>query len=253
MAVLYFLLSAMRVECRYGTTRQIERPERTYPTSQCVERACVPGEIGRSPTTISCSTTSPRPGTIRYLPRVAARVFAQALTEIVRRLDDARTHHLLDQYALIGGFAVAAWGVPRATHDLDFALALGSADPAALSRHLNARFHSGEAEDPLRGVFQTTVMIEGVSIPTQLVVLPAAWNAIIFRGIEPLSVFGCVVPVVSWQSLILLKLYAGGPQDVLDAQQILAVRQPNQAEKHAVSALADRVGLSAAWQTLINP
>ena len=71
-------------------------------------------------------------------------MFDQALTEIVRRLEDARTHHLLDQYALIGGLAVAAWGVPRATHDLDFALALGSADPAALSRALNARFQAGE-------------------------------------------------------------------------------------------------------------
>ncbi len=179
-------------------------------------------------------------------------MFGQALTEIVRRLDDARTHHLLDQYALIGGFAVAAWGVPRATHDLDFALALGSADPAALSRHLQARFQSGEAEDPLRGVFQTTVTIEGLSITVQLIVLPAAWNAIVFRGIEQLSVFGAVVPVVSWQSLILLKLYAGGPQDFLDAQQILAVRQPTQAEQQAVSALADRMGLSAGWQALIN-
>ena len=86
---------------------------------------------------------------------------------------------------------MAAWGVPRATHDLDFALALGSADPAALSRALNARFQAGEDDDPLRGVFQTTVTIEGVSIPIQLIILPAAWNAIIFHGIEQLSVFGC--------------------------------------------------------------
>jgi hypothetical protein len=180
-------------------------------------------------------------------------VFAQALTEIVRRLEDARTQHLLDQYALIGGLAVAAWGVPRATHDLDFALALGSADPATLSCSLNARFQAGEDDDPLRGVFQTTVTIEGVSIPIQLIILPAAWNAIIFQGIEPLSVFGCEVPVVSWQSLILLKLYAGGPQDFLDAQQILAIREPSQAEKQVVTTLADRVGLSDAWRTLITP
>jgi len=39
---------------------------------------------------------------------------------------------------------MAAWGVPRATPDLDFAGALGSADPAALSRALNARFQAGE-------------------------------------------------------------------------------------------------------------
>jgi hypothetical protein len=179
-------------------------------------------------------------------------VFAQALTKIVRRLDDARTHHLLDRYALIGGFAVAAWGVPRATHDLDFALALGESDPAALSRHLDARFQPGDADDPLRGVFQATVTSEGVSIPIQLIMLPAAWNAIIFRGVEALSVLGCTVPVVSWQSLMLLKLYAGGPQDLLDARQILAVRQPTHAEQQAVSALADQVGLSAAWQALIH-
>ena len=60
------------------------------------------------------------------------------------------------------------------------------------------------------------------------------------------------MPVVSWQSLILLKLYAGGAQDLLDAQQNLVVREPSQAEKQIVSTLADRVGLSGAWQALIN-
>ena len=49
---------------------------------------------------------------------------------------------------------------------------------------------------------------------------------------------------------------AGGPQDILDAldaQQILAMREPSQAEKQVVTTLADRVGLSGAWRTLINP
>lgn len=180
-------------------------------------------------------------------------MFAQALTEIVRRLDDARTHHLLDQYALIGGLAVAAWGVPRATHDLDFAVALGSANPLGLSRSLDARYEAGGTDDPLSGVFQTTVTVAGVSIPVQLIILPRTWNAIIFQGIQPLSVYGLEVPIVSWQSLVLLKLYAGGQQDVLDAQQIIAVREPSQAEKEVVTGLADQVGLSDAWQTLINP
>jgi hypothetical protein len=179
-------------------------------------------------------------------------VFAQALTEILRRLDDAHTHHLLDRYALIGGFAVAAWGVPRATHDLDFALALGVADPLAMSRHLGAEYQAGDADDPLCGVFQLTVTIEDVAIPVQLIVLPSVWNTIIFRGITTLSVFGCAVPVVSWQSLILLKLYAGGPQDLLDARQVLAVCQPGLADMQAVSALADQLGLSATWQALIR-
>jgi hypothetical protein len=180
-------------------------------------------------------------------------VFAQALTEIIRRLDDAQAHHLLERYALIGGFAVSAWGVPRATHDLDFALALGSADPVTLSRHLLADFQMGDPDDPLRGVFRTTsVLSEGHSIPVQLVLFPSTWTSMIFRdGIESLEIFGCMVPVVSWQSLVLLKLYAGGPQDLVDAQQILALRQPTQSDLHTLSTLADQLSLSAAWERFI--
>lgn len=98
-------------------------------------------------------------------------MFAQALAEIIRRLDDAQARHLLEQYALIGGFAVSAWGVPRATHDLDFALALGSADPVTLSRHLQAEFQMGDPDDPLLDIFRTSVSSEGRSVSVQLVLL----------------------------------------------------------------------------------
>lgn len=107
-------------------------------------------------------------------------------------------------------------------------------------------------DDPLRGVFQLTVTIGDVAIPVQLILLPSVWNAIIFREIVTVSVFGCAVPVVSWQALILLKLYAGGPQDLLDIRQILAVCQPTPAEMQAVSPLADQLGLSEAWQALTH-
>jgi hypothetical protein len=179
-------------------------------------------------------------------------VFAQALTTIIGRLEKAKAQRLVDQYALIGGFAVSAWGIPRATHDLDFALALGSDDPANLGEHLLAEFHQGEPDDPLRGVYQTCINIENRSVPVQLVLLPTFWDSIIFHEVELLTIFDCTVPVVSWQSLILLKLYAGGPQDLLDAQQILTVRQPTRSERDNLSSLADKVHLTAAWLTLIN-
>ena len=179
-------------------------------------------------------------------------MFAQALNEIVRRLDDAKARHLLDQYALIGGFAVSAWGVPRATQDVDFALALGASDPAALARFLRAEFQPGEPDDPLCGVFKASVVVGDRLIPVQLILLPPPWNAVVFQNVELLSLFDCTLHVVSWQALVLLKLYAGGPQDWLDAQQILAVRNPTTAQRQAVAALADKVGLSAAWQALIQ-
>jgi hypothetical protein len=178
-------------------------------------------------------------------------VFTEALTEIVRRLDEAKARQFLDDYALIGGFAVSAWGVPRATHDLDFALALGATDPEAVSRYLHADFQPGEPEDPLRGVFRASVAVHDPPVPVQLVLLPSTWDAIIFQGVESLQVFGCAVPVVAWPALVLMKLYAGEPQDLLDAQQILAVRKPTKAEQEAIAALAATVGLSDAWRRLL--
>lgn len=42
-------------------------------------------------------------------------VFPEALSQIVGRLAQAQKNHLLHSYTLIGGFAVSAWGVARAT------------------------------------------------------------------------------------------------------------------------------------------
>lgn len=56
----------------------------------------------------------------------------EALTEILSPLEAAQNRRLLQAYALIGGFAVSAWGMPRATNDIDFAVAIVAADPQAL-------------------------------------------------------------------------------------------------------------------------
>lgn len=177
-------------------------------------------------------------------------MFAEALTTIIRRLEGAKAQGSLRHYALVGGFAVAAWGIPRATRDLDFALVLGDVDPVEVSRELEAVFHPGGPDDPLRGVLRAHVSVADQAVPVQLVILPGAWTSIIIDGIVPLNVFGCTVPVVSWQALILLKLYAGGPQDLLDAQRILAVRQPTPDDLQHLARLAGQVQLETAVRSL---
>jgi hypothetical protein len=59
-------------------------------------------------------------------------VFSEALSQIIGRLDQAQKSHLLHSYVLIGGFAVSAWGVARATQDIALAVALGTSEPQAL-------------------------------------------------------------------------------------------------------------------------
>jgi hypothetical protein len=82
------------------------------------------------------------------------------------------------------------------------------------------------------------------------VFLPAIFTDAIFEQIEMLSIMNHRVPVVNWATLVLLKLYAGGPQDILDAKQILTVRQPAGDELTRLSALADRLGLREEWIAL---
>lgn len=180
-------------------------------------------------------------------------MFQEALTEILSRLDAAQNHRLLQTYALIGGFAVSAWGVPRATHDIDFAVAIGAADPQALAIFLGGRFEVGDADDPLRGVVHTSIQVgSSTSVSLQLIFFPSALTEVAFRHVKSLSVLEQVVPVVSWQALVLLKLYAGGPQDMLDAQQILQVRRPQPEDLKQIGEMAESLGILTDWAALLS-
>jgi hypothetical protein len=179
-------------------------------------------------------------------------VFSEALSQIVGRLDQAQKNHLLHSYALIGGFAVSAWGVARATQDIDLAVALGTSGPQALAAHLGATYEPGGIDDPLRGVFRFSLKCERQEVPVQLVVLPSKMAAIAFNGVETLTVLGYSVPVVNWQALVLLKLYAGGPVDLQDARSIVAVRKPNAIDRERLMVQADVLGFAQEVQALFD-
>jgi hypothetical protein len=171
-------------------------------------------------------------------------MFREALTRILARLEHARQRGLVHAYALIGGLAVSAWGVPRATQDLDFALALSTDDMAELGRVVEGDYRAGGPDDPLRGVLTTVLAVEGRKVSAQLIVLPSAWTDVICPNIQMLPIFGATVPVVSWKTLILLKLYAGGPQDLLDAQEVWQVWGGMPLDIEDLAVLAAKVSLS---------
>ena len=179
-------------------------------------------------------------------------MFQQALTVILCRLETAKAQGLIEAFALIGGFAVSAWGIPRATQDIDFAIAIGSANPYALATFLEGRFEPGEPDDPLKGFLHTSIQIESDSVQLQLILFPSSLTEITFRRLETLSVMDQVVPVVSWQVLVLLKLYAGGPQDKLDAQHILQVRNPKPDDLEQIREMAESLGILKDWIIFLN-
>jgi hypothetical protein len=179
-------------------------------------------------------------------------MFAEALKEVVGRLDRATQAGLLRGYALIGGLAAGVWGLPRATHDVDFALVPATTETSAIADALGAQFHASGPGDPLRGVFQTTVPSQSRAVPVQLILLPGRWNEVILKDVETVSVLGCAVPVVAWPTLVLLKVYAGGPQDLLDAASVMTTRTPSAKVIAEMKGLAETVGVSAELATLLK-
>lgn len=179
-------------------------------------------------------------------------MFEQALKSIIQKLEEAQGKGWVEKFALIGGFAVSVWGIPRATLDIDFALALGSSDPDNLAQFLDAEFHPGDIEDPLVGVYHLKISTDSYDIPVQLVLFPSKLSSVILANTVYLKVFDCDVPVASWQSLILLKMYAGGPQDLLDAKNLVLRKQSTTKEIQEITQLADQLGLSEILNTILQ-
>lgn len=126
--------------------------------------------------------------------------------------------------ALIGGVALAVHGITRYTDDAD----LLSADERILSdafweilRRQGAlvEIRRGDSEDPLRGVVRLSAAGEK---PVDVVVGRSAWHEQVLSRRRTLHVAGEDLPVVDPADLVLLKLEAGGPQDILDVRLLLA-------------------------------
>ncbi len=127
-------------------------------------------------------------------------------------------------FALIGAAAMAVHGVSRSTRDLDLLVVARECLSLAYWESLRAggvyaNVQVGDADDPLAGVVRLTASDQP---PLDLVVGKAPWQAgILSRAVET-AVEGVSVPVAGRADLILLKLYAGGPQDAWDIAQLLA-------------------------------
>lgn len=125
-------------------------------------------------------------------------------------------------HALIGAAALAAAGVSRSTFDVDILVVdRRCLDDAAWdglrAGGVTAAVSRGDAHDPLAGVIRVEAPGER---PVDVIVGRAAWQQ---RALERAIVGAAHVAVVQPRDLVLLKLYAGGTQDLWDVRQLLAL------------------------------
>ncbi len=140
------------------------------------------------------------------------------LARVVGRLGDSGI-----ACALIGAEALALRGVSRATADRD----LLATDPQALEPALwvglgeagvRIDIRRGDVDDPLAGVVRFAADDER---PVDLIVGRAEWQTRILHRAPRLDLGEVAVAVPEAADLVLLKLYAGGPQDAWDIAQLL--------------------------------
>jgi len=126
-------------------------------------------------------------------------------------------------HALIGAGAMAVHGVVRSTYDLDLLVT----DPSVLDERIwepvqrggaSVDVRRGDDDDPLAGVVRFE---RPESRALDVIVGRYAWQARAIERATRASIRDLELPVVTASDFVLLKLYAGGPQDAWDIEQIL--------------------------------
>lgn len=154
-------------------------------------------------------------------------------------------------FATVGGVALAVRGVSRSTFDVD----LLTMDTAVLTDPFwaviandgpSVEIRRGDADDPLRGLVRLVARDER---SVDVVVGRGSWQEGVVRRAEPFAFLDVRVPVVRAADLVLLKLHAGGTQDLWDVKQLLDADRDGDLAAEVESHLAEAPKAAAiAWK-----
>jgi predicted nucleotidyltransferase len=142
--------------------------------------------------------------------------------DVIRPLDAVLKEWRIP-YAVIGGYAVAAWGEERATRDIDlFCISDSRTVIDALNKeHLKYEHRVGDWDDPISEVIR--IDMGATADPFEVDILIGIKNAPagILDRIRTLDIEGLAIPVTSPEDMILLKLLGGSARDLEDAKSIV--------------------------------
>lgn len=141
------------------------------------------------------------------------------------------------RFALIGGLAVSAWGAIRATQDIDL---LADSDPSPIgSRPVRDKLRKffqandcrvawrvGEPDDPIPLLLRLNLGGALRQPGADILWAHRRWHHDALERRLEVKSGRLRLPVLHPEDLILMKLDAGGPQDLLDVQALLGCRPP---------------------------
>jgi hypothetical protein len=139
------------------------------------------------------------------------------LRAIVSALDGAGV-----EYALVGVLAVAVWGAPRATKDIDLLI-----PPGSLARAMVAARECGFTLEALPVEFKDGTRLQRLNKVDADGNLVTVDFMLVDRNLEPawagrrrLPFLGGDIVVIGREALIAMKALAGRPQDIADIQSL---------------------------------
>jgi hypothetical protein len=159
-------------------------------------------------------------------------------------------------HALVGASALTIHGVNRSTLDVDlFAVDRACLDPriweGLATQGIGVEVRKGDLDDPLAGVVRFE---EATELPLDLVVGKHLWQRRAIERAATATFMGVEIPVLPGVDLILLKLFAGGPQDAWDIQQLLMGPERDSLIAGVERELPDLPGYSSRlWQRILDP
>ncbi len=179
------------------------------------------------------------------------------LKRISKILAKAKSKKTLNGYALIGGFAVSARAKPRATRDIDFLI---EAEPDFYTDTLpnllkktdyTFKIFISSFEDPLHKL----IRIYDKERNEVVDLIPVFWNwqSAIIENADNIEVSrGISIPIAKAEDLIVMKLKAGGPQDLVDVRALLeALNETKKFNPQKMIEFAKRAKVDKKLQRLI--
>lgn len=120
-----------------------------------------------------------------------------------------------------------SWGFVRATEDVDLLADIPSSRRKTvldgLSELYEARWISGDIDDPVRGLIRAKPRKAG-RYPVDILAARSAADRAALSRAEEIEVEGQSVPVLRAEDIIAMKLEAGGGRDYEDVRRLLEVR-----------------------------
>ena len=179
---------------------------------------------------------------------------APALRELQRLLTQTASQlQITLRFALLGGLAVSTWGVIRATQDIDF---LADCDPSPLKdlalrdkfkksfeEHVSSvQWRVGEQDDPIPLLLRIELSSRFRNVGSDILWAHKRWQRDALARSITVKLSRQQVRVLHPEDLILLKLEADAPQNLIDVQGLLA-DPPPQLNLHRLKGAAARLRL----------